>query len=162
MRTLLLFRHAKAESEDSADNDHSRKLTGRGRSDAESVGTRLKSLQAVPAAIISSTAARARSTAEIFAETIGFPGTIALRDDLYLAPPATYIEVLRGWPDDEESVMMVGHNPGIEDLLSKLLGEDRWMQTAALARLTVPWKSWSDASVAAGSTLIDLWRPPHD
>lgn len=162
MRTLLLLRHAKAEAEDSADHDHARQLTKRGRADAETVGTRLKSLQAVPTAIISSTAARARSTAEIFAQSSGFRGKIVFRDDLYLAPHSTYIEVLRGWPDDEESVMMVGHNPGIEELLSKLVGEDRWMQTATLARLTVPWKSWSDASVSAGSTLIDLWRPPHD
>ncbi len=159
MRTLLLLRHAKAAAEGADGDDHSRPLTDEGRDDAARVGDWLAEHLLVPDAIISSTAVRAEITARQAASRLPGAGPIYPRRDLYLAEPSAYLEILRGWPDDEACVMMVGHNDGIEQLLSRLCGEPQHMKTATLAHLRFPWKSWSEAELTATGRLVDLWRP---
>lgn len=161
MRTLLLLRHAKAEPESNGQGDHSRDLTHRGRRDAEQVGHWLKKQALVPDLVVSSTAKRARATAELVAKSAGVEAAVQLRDDLYLARPDAYINVLRGCPDDEATVLLVGHNPGIEDLLTQLAGAEKSMKTAAIAHIRFPVLHWSDISPAAAA-LIEEWHPPHD
>jgi len=161
MRTLLLLRHAKAEPADHDMEDIARALTSRGHDDARQVGDWLKKTALIPDAIITSTATRARQTAEDVAESCGFLHPLQFHSDLYLAEPEVYLHLLRGWADDESIVLMVGHNDGIEQLVSSLCGSSQVMQTASLAHLRFPWTEWGQATLSAAGVLVELWRPEH-
>ena len=88
--------------------------------------------------ILSSSARRARDTAEAAADQCGYESDVILSEDLYSFEPDAYLEALRGLSDGYERVMLVGHNPGLEELVDLLTGESAWLPTAALAQVTLP------------------------
>lgn len=159
MKTLLLLRHAKSSHDQVGVGDHDRVLNGRGEKDAPLVGKRLKRERLTPDAVVSSTAVRAKETARLAAEACGFEGEIDLRRSLYLAPPEAYLEVLRSLPDEPKAVLMVGHNPGISDLVSRLGGDFVDMPTAGLAVFEVELENWADVSFDLEFTLREFVRP---
>jgi phosphohistidine phosphatase len=112
-----------------------------------------------PGRILSSTAVRARSTAEIVAESVGFSGEIAYRPDLYHADPDDYAKALQEIADAAASVLVVGHNPGLEEFLLKLTGELEILPTAAIALVELPITDWRDFRMTRTARLIHLWRP---
>ena len=158
MKTLLILRHAKSSRKKPVD-DHDRPLNKRGKSDAPRMGKVLGEAGLQPDLIISSTAKRARRTAGKVAQHSGYPGVIELSSDLYLAGPEGYRRVLRGVSDDHESVLVVGHNPGLEMLFEALTGQDEMLQTAALAHVRVEIERWEEFDENARGKLIALWRP---
>ncbi len=159
MKTLLLLRHAKSSWGNDALADFDRPLNDRGRRDAPRMGQLLKSLDLTPDLIITSTAARAATTAERVAGAGSFDGEIVYTDDLYLADPETYIELARQTNDDVATLMMVGHNPGIEMLVEQISGRDEPMPTAALACLRLSIDSWREISPDGTYKLEGVWRP---
>ena len=113
-----------------------------------------------PDVIISSDAIRARLTAEAVAETARSPGKILFDPRLYLADPDSIVAVLQTVPGTKaETVMIVGHNPGLEGLIARLTGERVDLPTAALAQIVLPIVRWRDLTVSTGGTLLALWRP---
>ena len=158
MKTLLLLRHAKA-SKDTGGPDHDRPLNDRGNRDAPRIGTLLREPSLLPDLIISSTATRARQTAQAVAESCGYHGSLDLRDDLYMARPAAFTRVLRGLDDDRERVLVVAHNPGLEEFLEDLTGTPETLPTAALAHLTLSIDSWKLFESTTPAQLQHLWRP---
>jgi phosphohistidine phosphatase len=79
---------------------------------------------------------------------------------LYLATPADIVAMLRTVADtNAETVMIVGHNPGLEELVAKLTGEPTDFPTAALAHIALPIERWRDLKLSTRGTLSDLWRP---
>ena len=159
MKRLLLLRHAKSSWDNPAQTDHERPLNKRGLRAAPLIGNVLVEHDLVPDTIVSSTAQRARSTAEIIARTCGFDGSIVFTDDLYLASPSAYLGIAAGLPDETMSVMLVGHNPGIERLASELARDHISMTTANLVVFDVQVDSWSQLVVNSPCRLIDIWRP---
>lgn len=159
MKTLLILRHAKSSWDDPDIEDFDRPLNKRGCRDAPRMGQLLCTHLIVPDMIISSDAARARATAETVAEHSGYAGEIRFRHDLYHADPDVCIEVLRTLDEDETCVMIVGHNPGLEQLLECLTGVPERLQTAAVAQISLPINSWHELTVDTEGTLQDLWRP---
>jgi len=159
MKTLLILRHAKSDWDEPGVADHDRTLSGRGKRDAPRAGQHLRTAQMVPDLILCSSAKRARRTAKMVAEASGYEGEVALKDELYLAGAETYIEVLQKVPDACKSVMVVGHNPGLEELLVALTGEAEHLPTAALARVALPIAHWRDISEEVDGKLVDIWRP---
>jgi len=159
MKTLLILRHAKSDWGNSQLSDHERPLNGRGSYDAPRMGAWLKQQGMVPELIISSTAVRALTTAELVAQGCDFEGELRLTNDLYLAGPPTYIDTLNQLPNDSERVMVVGHNPGMESLLSLLTGKDRRMTTANLAVVELPIDSWRELTLFSDGRLAHFWRP---
>jgi phosphohistidine phosphatase len=115
----------------------------------------------VPDRMLSSTARRARKTAEVVAEVCGYDGKIVMTPDFYPGDPSAYIRVLRSLPDEVQRVMVVGHNPGLEALLAVLTGERRPLATAALAQVELPIEKWQElnAQIATRGRLVNLWRP---
>ena len=87
----------------------------------------------VPDIILSSTARRARQTAELAAEASGYEGEILYLDDLYHGWPSDYLLALRALAADDDLAMVVGHNPGVGMLLDLLTSQDEHLPTAALA-----------------------------
>ena len=159
MKTLLLLRHAKSSWKDEEVSDHDRPLNKRGKRDAPRVGKLLQETQLAPELIISSTAKRARKTASKVAKECVYEGVIELTGDLYLAPPAQYIQVLRNVPEHIQRVLVVGHNPGTEELLAQLTGCVTHFPTAALAQIELDIDTWDQLTHTTRGRLIDSWRP---
>ena len=141
-------------------DDWQRPLSGRGINDAPRVGEMLRERDSLPDLIITSDAIRARSTAEAVAEAAGYAGEILLDPSLYLATPGAIVEVLNMMADDSAgTVMIVGHNPGLEGLIAQLSGEHQPMPTAALVQLSLPIERWRDLDLSLSASIVDTWRP---
>ena len=139
--------------------DHDRPLNKRGRRDGPRMGRLIATQQIVPDLILSSTAERARQTAEAVAGVCDCGDRIELIDSLYLADAETIIQVLHGVADRYETLMAVGHNPGIEQLLAALTHADMTMPTAALAELRLNIDRWGDIAGEGGAECVHLWLP---
>ena len=159
MKTLLILRHAKSSWKHEDLADHDRPLNKRGKRDAPRMGVLLRDKQLVPELIISSTAKRARKTASKAARECEYQGVIELTGDLYLAPPSQYIQVLQNVPDHINRVMVVGHNPGAEDLVALLTNHAEHFPTAAMAHVQLSIDSWHELSAETTGKLVDLWLP---
>lgn len=158
MRTLLVLRHAKSSWDHSELADHDRPLNKRGMRAAPRMGRLLAEQDLIPDLILSSTAARARTTAELVADACGSPPAIDYLPSLYGAGPEEYLEAASEAGCDDERIMVVGHNPGIELLVALVAGVRERMPTAALAHIELDIDGWEDAMEARGR-LIGLWRP---
>ncbi|MDX1412666.1 MAG: histidine phosphatase family protein [Candidatus Promineifilaceae bacterium] len=159
MKTLLVLRHAKSSWKDLSLADHDRPLNKRGKSDAPKMGTLLKKEDMVPDLIVASTAKRAARTAEIVAENCGYESEIFYTRELYAAWPEAYVEVLSQVTDNHKRVMVVGHNPGMEELVEDLSGEWVRMPTAALAQVELDIELWSELTSETSGNLVNIWRP---
>lgn len=160
MRQLLILRHAKSSWADASADDWSRPLTDRGRRDATRVGELLRRLSLVPDLIISSDADRAHTTARIVADASGYAGKIQLSSSLYHAKPEAVIAVLQEVKTATgRTIMIVAHNPGLEDLVAQLTGEHVELPTAALVNVELAIRKWSEIDLSAAARMIDLWRP---
>ena len=144
MKTLLILRHAKSSWDNPALTDHERPLNKRGRKAAPRMGQLLADEGLVPDLILSSTAERARATADLVAERSGYDGEVLVTDELYLAPPSAYFGLIGALNDAHNTVMVVGHNPGISEFVTNLTGESTEMVTAALAHTQMNIESWRD------------------
>jgi phosphohistidine phosphatase len=105
MKSVLVLRHAKSSWKHPALADHDRPLNKRGKRDASSIGGLLKREHLVPDIIISSTAMRARATAEAVAKASGYTGDITFNRSLYAAGPQAYIDALHDLSDDYVRVL---------------------------------------------------------
>ncbi len=160
MKTLLVLRHAKSSWNESGLADHDRPLNERGERDAPRVGKLLREQRLAPDIIISSDAVRTRMTAAAVAEAAEYAGAIRFEPLLYHAAPDDILVVLRAAPEpDADTVMIVGHNPGLEGLVAQLTGEAQDLPTAALAHIVLPIDRWRDLDGSTSGTLVDLWRP---
>lgn len=159
MKTALILRHAKSSWDNMHQADHERPLNARGQRDAPRIGQLILQQQLTPDTIIASTAQRARETAEAVATTCQFQGDILYDDNLYLAPPEVYVNLLQAMSDDSQTVLLVGHNPGMEDLVSRLSGQPVTMPTAALAHLQWSIESWQQFEDTSSANLADFWIP---
>ena len=156
---LILLRHAK--SDWSGDEpDHDRPLANRGRRQAPEAGRWLADhVPHIDLAVVS-TAVRARQTWELASASLDEPPSTRLEERLYAASAMELREVVGELPDDATTVVLVGHNPGIEELASSLTGEQVSMPTSAIAVIELhgPWRS-ADTGRA---DLLAAGRPPGD
>jgi len=159
LKTLLILRHAKSSWREAGLADHDRPLNKRGKRDAPRMGSLLRQEGIVPDLIISSTAVRARNTAQLVVDESGFDGELRLERDMYAADPEAYLDALRSVPDEIESIMLVGHNPGLEELLEMFIGEYERLPTAALAQVSLQVNTWQDLDEDARGKLVNLWLP---
>ena len=114
----------------------------------------------IPDVIISSDAVRARLTAEAVVEAAGYAGHVRCEAALYAAGPADILAVLRTVTETMAgTVMIVGHNPGLEELVAQLTGEEPDLPTAALAQIVLPIERWRDLRESTRGRLLGLWRP---
>ena len=159
MKTLTIFRHAKSSWDFPDLIDHDRPLNKRGKRDAPRIGALIEDQGLVPDLILSSTAKRARATAEAVANSCGYEKEINFTRDLYHAAPEDYLAALGELSIDPDIVMVVGHNPGLEYLLEDLTGETRRLPTAALVQIALEIDHWHNLSEETEGEMINLWRP---
>jgi phosphohistidine phosphatase len=158
MKTLLLLRHAKSSWSNPGLADIDRPLNKRGKRDAPRMGALLRKQDLVPDVILCSPAVRAKKTAEAVSEGSGYEGGIEIHTDFYPGDPDTFIGTFNSLPDQIDSIMIVAHNPGLEELLNVLTGESARMPTSALAQVSLSIDKWFELHDESGGKLINLWR----
>jgi len=158
MKTLYLLRHSKTNAESSSGKDIDRTLTERGVRDAAAVGEFILDIQPLPQIIVSSTAVRARETAAAVNEQMRLE--IQFDQRIYEARVSTLLEVISELPRGIISVMLIGHNPGFEDLLNYLTGEAVAMPTSALAIIDIKNAEWNSIAQRA-AVLNGLYTPKY-
>ncbi|MEJ0059870.1 MAG: histidine phosphatase family protein [Terricaulis sp.] len=164
MRTLILMRHAKAVKGTEAPSDEARGLTGRGRRDAEAAGAALKAHDLLPSLALVSTATRTRETAQITLE--GIAAETRFDKALYHSAPQSIWDAFA--ESENDSVIIVGHNPGMAELVSLLIAQAHdgsraarelagHMPTCAFAAFEIR----GELMRAAGPRLLAAWMPPR-
>ncbi len=155
--TLILLRHAKSDWSTGVP-DHERPLAARGLRQAPEAGRWLAAhIRRIDLAVVS-TAERARATWSLAAAELAQEPPVRLADKVYGASVDSLLRVVRGLSEDLSTVVVVGHNPGLEDLASTLTGSWVSMPTSALAVLAVA-GAWTEA----GPDTVDgvtSGRPP--
>ena len=159
MKTLLILRHAKSSWDNAYLADHDRPLNARGKADAPRMGQMLAQEDLIPDLIFTSSAKRALATAEAVALACGYEQDLDIRRSLYHGDPWDYLEALRSVPETVQRVMVVGHNPGIEELVEALTGVAEHMPTAALAQVELPAAQWRDLDEDILGKLVRVWLP---
>ena len=157
--TLLVLRHAKSSWKDPDLTDHDRPLNKRGRRDAPRMGRLLKELQLVPDRMLCSTANRACTTARTVLEAAGATCELELWPELYLASAGRVLELVSRIDATERRVMVVAHNPGLEELVSGLTGVPVTFPTAALAQIDTGVERWDEVRLGGPGCLTGLWKP---
>jgi phosphohistidine phosphatase len=162
MKTLFLLRHAKSSWDDSKLKDFERTLSGRGLTDAPTMGARFLDRGKQVDCIISSPAVRAKSTAKLFAEAIGFPvADLASNPELYFAGAPMFLKATSLLDEDFDSAILVGHNPAITEFANTMAGTDiENIPTCGLVELTLPIDNWSDVELAS-ATLVNFDYPKN-
>lgn len=150
MKTLMLLRHAKSDWEDVSLPDFDRPLAARGRRDAPRVGKALRKRGSLPELIISSPAARAKATIDAVIKTAKLEGELRFDEAIYGASSAELMKVIRRLRDNIACSLLVGHNPGLEDLVERLTGSRDRMPTAALACIEFQIDRWEDVEDGKG------------
>jgi phosphohistidine phosphatase len=145
MKTIVIARHAKSDWALGLP-DHERPLNGRGKKDAPRMGQALTELGYKPDMIISSTAVRARTTAEVVAHTIEHHPSIVLEADIYEFGHGAIVGILQRLPDAINNVMVFGHNPTLEQLVVYLLQMQSTIMipTSGMVCLSTNARSWSE------------------
>ncbi len=155
MKALTIIRHAKAAPPEEYANDVDRPLTTRGLKDAKHMAEVLVRLEPPVDWLISSSAIRARETAEKLATGLDFTNPIIWQDAAYLADADTLLAILSEAPQDIEHVVLVGHNPGVEELVAGLCTGSPphmniTMPTATLAHLHLEIFWWNQIRWGCG------------
>jgi phosphohistidine phosphatase len=160
MKTLLLLRHAKSSWNDESLEDHERPLNQRGKKEAPKMGRVLLENHLLPDLILSSDAKRCRRTVEKVAEAAGYRGETMLTGELYLATPIRYLQLLSKLSPQISSVLVVGHNPGMEEFAENLTGRYEPFTTAALAHIRLPdLEHWTSLDSTTRGELVQIWQP---
>jgi phosphohistidine phosphatase len=124
MKKIILVRHAKSSWDNPFLSDHDRPLADRGIVDAPKMANRLKKRGIVPDLMLSSTALRAAETARITAKILGYPSAqIQWEKGLFHASPNQILKIIRMQKDTANTILVFGHNPGFNDLISYLGGD---------------------------------------
>lgn len=144
-KRLILVRHAKAQM--SAPSDFERVLTESGEQEAARAARRLRERGIRPERILTSSASRARATAEAFLAAADLaPTALQALPELYLAEPPVLLQAVARWGGEAASLMVVAHNPGISALARQLSGEGLGeLPTAAVVELEWPEAGWEVA-----------------
>ncbi|WP_276503941.1 SixA phosphatase family protein [Terrimonas pollutisoli] len=146
MKTLILVRHAKSSWDDFSINDIDRPLNDRGKKDAPAMAKRLRDKDIKIDAFISSPAKRARKTAEAFAkEYKEEKQNIAFFDELYLASPSTFFDVISKTDDQFKTIAVFSHNDGITSFANMLTSTriDN-IPTSGVFAVKIKTKHWAD------------------
>ena len=149
-RSLYILRHAKAEELAPGGADHARDLRRRGQDAARAIGRFLSALEEAPDVVLSSSAVRARHTAELAKAAGEWGAPLELERELYEAGPEELLERVRARGGDASRLLLVGHQPSLSLLIAELAGSEPAFPTAALARIDLALERWSDLCPRAG------------
>ncbi len=158
MKTIFLLRHGKSDWDADYGADHERPLAKRGIKAAKAMGKWLRSIDQVPAFLVSSSAVRARTTLQLAKEAGQWGGDIHIVSDLYDASVYDYVAVARQTPEQFDSVILTGHEPTCSMTTSLLVGGAAVrFPTATMARIDLHIDSWQEVGERTGQL---IWIVP--
>jgi phosphohistidine phosphatase len=170
LKTLGLFRHAKSGWADPRARDFDRPLSERGERGAVLMGRHIRDFGVRFDRVLASPAVRVSETIELASKAFGRSFPVEWDRRIYLASSATLLDLLHGLEGDPQAVLMVGHNPGLEDLIFDLVPDDGSsplrdevevkFPTATFAVLELPAERWSD--IRESSARLDHMTRPRD
>ena len=158
MKKLLLIRHAKAEK-DTGGKDFDRPLKYPGIQDARFMADHIREEDIIPQLIVTSPALRTKTTAEIFADAFKLPDPTKEKS-IYEASRQTWLKVVNALPDEFDLIAVVGHNPGVAEILYYLSGESREVHTCTTALVEFDMDTWSAISGNTGK--LTYYSSPKD
>jgi phosphohistidine phosphatase len=156
-RRLVVLRHAKSEWPDGV-ADHERPLAARGRREAPLAGRWLDENVGTIDLVVCSPARRARETCALVVEELATAPAVRVEDRLYPGSPSDIVAVAHELPDAIRTVLLIGHNPGLEELVGELADADCVLKTSSIAVLSGP-GDW--AAVAPGWATLDEETTPR-
>jgi len=151
MKSLFLLRHAKSNSFQTDLSDMDRELTDGGRRAAQLVGSYIDSQRLWPDLVISSPAVRARETTELVLASASTHIDVEYDQQVYEATPQILFGIIARVEKEREALLLVGHNPGLEELLRMLTGRAEIMSTSSLAKISLDISDWSQCDVSKGT-----------
>ncbi|HSZ73549.1 MAG TPA: histidine phosphatase family protein [Rhizomicrobium sp.] len=173
MKRLFLLRHAKAVAATPSDEDRERPLVERGRDDAHAMGIYLNKTHGAPDCVLCSPSARTVETWDVVSRGLDAMPDMRLVDALYLAPWSAILKLVRTVHDDVSSLLVIGHNPGMEELADILARKpkdnaekkrsealDEKFPTATLAVFHFDTEKWKN--IAAGDGELADFKKPKD
>ena len=168
MKTLYVLRHAKSNWGDSSLRDFDRPLNERGWKAAKSMGREMRARGLAPDLVLVSPSARTTETLARVEEGFGEKFEVFEERSIYLAETETLVSLVRGASADSDRLMIVGHNPGMHELVLILSNGPQELRadaadkfpTAALAEISFDIRDWAD--VAAGTGQIRSFLKPRD
>ena len=146
MKTLFLLRHAKSSWKDDTLADFERPLNRRGQHAAETMGNYFKTKAIVPELILCSPAVRARETLDLVTKAAKWSTEVRYDQRIYEATGMRLAEVVSQIDNDRKVAMLVGHNPGMEELLFLLTAESVGIPTGTVAKIAVKASKWAYAA----------------
>lgn len=155
MRRLILFRHAKSDWSDDGLDDHDRGLSARGRKAAGPMGAWLAGRGFRPDLVLCSTARRAKTTWDLAKSAFTPSPKARFERGIYLAPPTALLDQVRSAEADVQTLLIVGHNPGLEQFVELLASKgdpearralSEKFPTAGIAVIDFPYDDWSKIS----------------
>ena len=165
MRTVILLRHGKSSWSDSTIADIDRPLAPRGERASRRIAKYMRRKKIRPVLVLCSPSARTRQTLEAIQPSLGKSCRVELVPELYAASEPELLEQLQALPESVSAVMLIGHNPGLQDLALALASQGADLQqleekfpTAALATLVVHGESWAALSLG-DAELVDYVVP---
>lgn len=160
-KQLLLMRHAKSDWPAEIESDHDRPLNVRGRKAAVKMGRWIQKQDLLPDIVLCSSARRTQETIERMLPNWSIKSPVFPTAALYLAAASKILSIVRSDGMESNRLLVVGHNPGMAELVAHLCGQSDRFSTAALAIVEFEIDSWTDllpGSKANGHEIID---PKH-
>ncbi len=158
-RRLIVMRHAQARQPEPGQTDHQRPLSDLGHRQASEIAQRLSELGWTPDLVVSSDAERTRQTWEAMKPNFDPSPEAIWRDDLYLAGVDAAMGVLTALDDHIGSVLILGHNPGWQAVISYLAGRRERLTPANAALLQTAADTWAETAGSQGFQLTKVLRP---
>jgi phosphohistidine phosphatase len=168
MKRLTLLRHAKSGDDGTVARDFDRPLNAKGRRAARAIGRHLRDQRVVFDRVVASPALRVAETIEEVATGRAAVIDPAWDQRIYMATARELLEIVRATPESVGSLLLVGHNPGLEELVLSLVPDrdeddardkvEQKYPTAGLAEITLPIAQWADTRAGAGQ-LVAFTRP---
>ncbi len=158
MKRLFIVRHGKTMPQENG-SDFERVLSDRGTADARALGQWTFNVRLHGHPILVSPAKRTHSTAQHLCQVWGESEEhLQIEEQAYLAPDRAWLEWINDWPDQYESGWIVGHNPGLSELVERLTDQNMWLPTCGLAEISLEVNSWTEVFAGTGR-LRGLFTP---
>ena len=155
MKTIYLIRHAKSSWKNSDQTDFERPLNSRGKKDRITMGKRLKKENCSPQIFLSSAAKRTIETSLVIAKEIDFEqNNIIFKQELYHASSQEIFRIINEQDNSFETLLLVGHNPGISDLSYYLSNIPHSFPTCGVAKITFETNNWQEVFGETGTLVF--------
>ena len=160
-KVLLILRHAKSSWKNKKLDDHDRPLNKRGKREAVEMGGYLKKINMIPDAIVTSSALRAIETTTLVCRNCNYDKLVEVNFAFHKGGIDAYIHAISTTPNDKNALLIVGHNPDLEDLIRVIANRNMKIPTCTLIKINMYIKNWKSTSLydSFKSEIVNVWSP---